>query len=59
MANPTPDAFLLPAKQAVELHDFLLGLPMRDVRVHVQRLESLKPLFSEESDQKETPDGDE
>ena len=44
----TPTAFLLPAREAVELHDFLIALPMKDVRVHVQRLESLKPLFEKE-----------
>jgi len=48
MAQPIPSAFLIPANEAVELHNFLLGLPMRDVRVHVQRLETLKPLFEEE-----------
>jgi hypothetical protein len=49
MTQKTPHAFLLPANEAVELHDFLLTLPMMHVRKHVQRIEALKPLF-EESD---------
>ncbi len=64
MTSRTPNAYALLPEHARELHDYLLGQPMKDVRVHVERLESLKPLYasengSPESDRKDTTDGDE
>ena len=53
MAKPT--AFLLPAEEATQLWQYLMTLPMKDVRVHVQRIENLKPLFENEDEESPTP----
>ena len=47
MAAPIK-AYMFPVQEAAELHAFLMGLPMCDVRIHVQRLEALKPLFEKD-----------